>query len=1168
MSGNVEQIKVLIAYPSDAHEERDAIAKVFEVWNGQIGSHIGVNFLVLRWPQNAVATSVPGGDAQAAFDQTVADEADAVYAVFRYSAGTPTAEGYPSGTYQEIDHALKMSKPVHVFFHSGVPEPDNSSREALAKSFDEMTRLLDVRELVAKHVMFKEYESLDELARFVEETIYTDIKQILGESLLAQANSNKSRYQVRVGTMRPLASGFQPRKLVRDKINDEWCRGASAVVLQGGGGFGKTQLATQIMREALDSQPPTDAIVWADAATPAGVRRAYGEAATRLGLGSEETEPDLLAKGFIDHLSNNPDLTSLVILDNADEDFIELLDEGLIYPGDGKNRRMLITTRYNGPRVTGQKRRVVHVEVFNPTEAVSFIRDRLADNDMEELADDRIEELCEELGWLPLGLSISTSVMMRRRVPCSRFASQLAENKNHRDLLGEPDPDNYPRSLADVWTTTLQYLDTLSSAASIKRAVLAAALLDPAGHHARIWVSPALRTFVSGDSSVDTTDDEPDELILLEEYGLITLTKGAWPNITVRMHPMTSLAVLDSQLVSSEEVTVQEAALAVARAYQATWTTARYLDQADEALSVRNLVHLLRQPAADLFNTEILRTSLMAILRLADRGAPTAAKEMVESLLPEAELRLPDDHRDLLYAQYVLAHCIGEAGNHTMARDQLADVVRQQTDVLGELDPDTLESRVALAVEQGAAGAREPAIEQLEEIIPLLQQTFGAQSPQTFSARMQLAVMKNNADHCEEAVTEFRSLLHDEIQYYGTDAHQDILVAKSRLCTALGESGRVAEAFQESQSLVTTCMAVLGPTHIETFRTRGTAARWQANSGDVAGALASYRQLIDDMSQAVGTEHPMVLTQKHNLMFFLMRAGQLKEALVVGQQILSDRIRITGPESRGTLTTRVVLAHIYAASGRLDKAIAEYEDIATLRAKMSGLDSVGVLAMRERIAESQCLLRPSEIYIEELQDVLRTRLKVQDSTSPGIIMTSRRVACCYSLVGNTRETISELVPLVHRSEETLGPCHLQTFKTRHALGRAYIDDEQYEAAIEILTALAADEDRVISPSRPETMATRYQLARALALSGSVTEGVAALNAVFMDRLRILGPEHPDTLDTRRELALWQAQQGDIPGAIIALESLEKDQETILCPGHPQLLATRTLLEDLRSKTGG
>ena len=986
---------------------------------------------------------------------------------------------------------------------------------------------------------------------------------MLGEPVPSAATTDKSTHKVRVGTMRPLASGFQPRQLVRDQIDDAWCRGASAVVLQGGGGFGKTQLATQIMREALDSQPATDIVVWADAASPAGVRRAYGEAAIRLGLGSDETEPDLLAKSFVDHLSNNPDLTSLVILDNADEDFAELLDQGLIYPGDGTGRRVLITTRYNGPRAAGQRRRVVHVEVFNPAEAVAFIHDRLADNDMEELADGRVEELCEELGWLPLGLSISTSVMMKRRVPCSRFASQLAENKNRRDLLGEADPDNYPRPLADVWATTLQYLDTLSSSASIKRAVLAAALLDPAGHHARIWVSPELRTFVSGDESAEPTEDAPEELILLEEFGLITLTRGAWPDVTVRMHPMTAMAVLDSELHSGEEVTVREAALAVARAYRATWATASYLDQADEALSVRNLVHLLRQPAADLFDTEILRTCLMAILRLADRGAPTAAKEMVESLIPEAQRRLPDDHRDLLYAQYVLAHCIGEAGDHTTARDKLTEVVRQQTAVLGELDSDTLESRVALAEEHSGAGARQFAIEQLEEIIPLLQQTLGTQNTQVFAARGELAASKNYVGRKEEAINEFRLLLNDEICFFGTDANQDVIYARSRLCSALGESGRTREAAQEARSAATTAASILGPTHIQTFRIRGSAARWQAASGDVTGALANYQQLFDDMSQALGPDHPLTLMQGNNYAHFLNMAGRLKEASALGHQVLESRLRTSGPESPGVLIVRSTLNQVLQASGKMDKALAEYQKLAELRSHVFGPESTRTLDSQESAALVAFKLNPSESLLIELQSILAVRQRVQDPTSPSLVTSMRRIACCSSSLGRIQEAIADLVQLIRRSDETLGPDHLETLKTRHALGRAYIDDGQYDAAVEILTALATDEDRVIGPNRPETMATRYQLARALALSGSVEQGVAALNSVFADRLRVLGPEHPDTLDTRRELALWQAEQGDAPGAVLALESLEKDQETILCPGHPQLLATRALLANLR-----
>jgi len=175
----VRQLKVLIGYPSDAKAERDAIASELDWWNEQVGAPRGISLLRLRWPENAVATSVPGGDAQASFDETVADQTDILFAVFKHSAGSPTQEGHPSGTYQEIDHALKAGRPVHVFFTSENAPVDQSNAEAMQRSFDRIRSVREVRRLLESRVLTLEFRTVDELRSLVRDAIEFDVARLL-----------------------------------------------------------------------------------------------------------------------------------------------------------------------------------------------------------------------------------------------------------------------------------------------------------------------------------------------------------------------------------------------------------------------------------------------------------------------------------------------------------------------------------------------------------------------------------------------------------------------------------------------------------------------------------------------------------------------------------------------------------------------------------------------------------------------------------------------------------------------------------------------------------------------------------------------------------------------------------------------------------------------------
>ena len=106
-------MRVMIASPSDVPEARDAVEKAVHGWNDANARPKGVILQPWRWETSAVP--VMGGHPQKLINAQGVDDSDIVFALFGGRLGSPTADGI-SGTVEEVDRALELGRPVHMYF--------------------------------------------------------------------------------------------------------------------------------------------------------------------------------------------------------------------------------------------------------------------------------------------------------------------------------------------------------------------------------------------------------------------------------------------------------------------------------------------------------------------------------------------------------------------------------------------------------------------------------------------------------------------------------------------------------------------------------------------------------------------------------------------------------------------------------------------------------------------------------------------------------------------------------------------------------------------------------------------------------------------------------------------------------------------------------------------
>ena len=102
-------------------EARDAVEKAVHGWNDANARNKSVILQPWRWETSAVP--VMGAHPQKLINAQGVDDSDIVFALFGGRLGSPTPDAI-SGTAEEVDRALELGKPVHLYF-STAPLPND-----------------------------------------------------------------------------------------------------------------------------------------------------------------------------------------------------------------------------------------------------------------------------------------------------------------------------------------------------------------------------------------------------------------------------------------------------------------------------------------------------------------------------------------------------------------------------------------------------------------------------------------------------------------------------------------------------------------------------------------------------------------------------------------------------------------------------------------------------------------------------------------------------------------------------------------------------------------------------------------------------------------------------------------------------------------------------------
>lgn len=114
--------KVMIASPIDVSEERGIIKQVIHEWNDLHAFEKKIVLLPVGWETHS--SPEMGDRPQAILNEQMLEDCDLLVGIFWTRIGTETGEAI-SGTVEEIEKHMSLSKPVMLYFSDAQVRPDS-----------------------------------------------------------------------------------------------------------------------------------------------------------------------------------------------------------------------------------------------------------------------------------------------------------------------------------------------------------------------------------------------------------------------------------------------------------------------------------------------------------------------------------------------------------------------------------------------------------------------------------------------------------------------------------------------------------------------------------------------------------------------------------------------------------------------------------------------------------------------------------------------------------------------------------------------------------------------------------------------------------------------------------------------------------------------------------
>ncbi|WP_224085533.1 tetratricopeptide repeat protein [Nostoc sp. MS1] len=836
-----------------------------------------------------------------------------------------------------------------------------------------------------------------------------------------------------------------------NQVLTERSRSVAIAAILGMGGLGKTELALQYAMTQRENYK--GGLCWLQAkAGDVGVQ-VVRFARTQLDLNPPE-EFDLPAQVQYCWRNWREGNVLLVVDDVTDYQQIKLYLQGV-----SSRFKVLMTTR----KKLGAAIKQLSLDILQPDAALEFLQSLLAETpERIERELDVANQLCEWLGYLPLGLELVGRYLARKPdLSLLKMMGRLKEKRLEQPALVKPEADmREQRGVQAAFELSWQELAEDDKQLDCVLSLFAAAPIP--------WklVEQCLPE-KDKDELEEIRDDKLLNLHLLQRKG----------EEIYQLHPLLR-EFFQSKLTDLEQIEefkewFCQVMVAVAQEIPETPTLEEINAVSLAIPHIAEVANNLIQYVSD----EYLTWPFIGLSRFYQgQGLYTQAEPWNQQCLSTVQNRFGDNHPSVATSLNNLAELYDYQGKYDQAEPLLLQALELRQRLLGDNHLDVAASLNCLAGLYYSQGKYDQAEPLLLQALELRQRLLG-------------------------------------------DNHLDVAASLNCLAGLYYSQGKYDQAEPLLLQALELLQRLLGDNHPDVATSLNNLAELYNSQGKYDQAEPMFLQALELDKRLLGDNHPSIATSLNNLAYLYKSQGKYDQAEPLFLQALELHQRLLGDNHPLVATSLNNLAYLYDSQGKYDQAEPLFLQALELRQRLLGDNHPDVATSLNNLA----LLYNSQGKYDQAEPLLLQALELLQRSlgdnHPLVASSLNNLAYLYNSQGKYDQAEPMFLQALELHQRLLGDNHPLVASSLNNLAYLYNSQGKYDQAEPLLLQTLELRQRLLGDNHPDVATSLNNLALLYNSQGKYDQAEPLLLQALNILERSLGANHPHTVSVRENLAL-------------------------------------------------
>ena len=762
---------------------------------------------------------------------------------------------------------------------------------------------------------------------------------------------------------------------------------------------------------------------------------------------------------------------------------------------------------------------------------------------------DQTEQLCKELGYLPLALEL-VGRYLKRKPDLSVAQMRQRLSLEHRSLRVPSVEMTEQYGVAAAFELSWKELDEPAQRLGCLLSLFALAPIP--------W-SLVEQCLPNQDEEAleDVRDEQLVNLSLLERAG----------RETYQLHQLIR-ECFGSKLkeLAAVDTLKQGFCKAMVAAAQQVPETLTLSEIVTVAPSIPHIAESVKHQNNGLSDEEFLHPFASLGRFYQGQGAYSQAELWYKQCLVVARERLGQEHFLVASSLNNLAFFYSSQGRYPEAEPLYLLALKLRKRLLGTEHPDvaiSLNNLAHLYSSQGRYAEAEPLYEQALE---LWKRQLGTEHPNVATSLNNLAALYSDQGRYTKAEPLYLQALKMRKHQLGTE-HPDVALGLNNLAGLYSNQGRYAEAEPLYLQALEMRRRLLGTEHPNVASSVNNLANLYKSQGRYAEAEPLSLQALEMRKRLLGTEHPDVATSLNNLASLYSSQERYAAAEPLYLQALKLRKRQLGTEHPDIALGLNNLAFVYSSQGRYAEAEPLYLQALKLRKRLLGTEHPDIAISLNNLA----LLYYSQGRYAEAEPLYLQALKLSKrllgTEHPNVALGLNNLALVYSSQGRYAEAEPLYLQALKLSKRLLGTEHPDVASSLNNLAYFYYSQGRYTAAEPLYLQVLELRKRLLGEEHADVASSLNNLALIYKFQGRYAKAEPLYLQVLELRKRLLGEEHPDVATSLNNLAGVYDSQGRYTEAeLLYLQALELSKR-LLGEEHPDVATSLNNLAGVYDSQG-